>query len=277
MATAESSARRHGLRDADRVPGAMLASTLRCLPAALAAAVAMLVSVLLVALLSPEFRQVPASGPPFVAGNIPDAFRIFDENLLVLALYAMGNVAASVIRRWRQGEVQPMTASRGLASRLALATVVGLLVFAVCRQAYALGHGLAGFAGYFYVSRWRVWLSVLPHALPELTGIFLPVAAWLFASRGGRQRELLALTVAAVAAALPLLAAASLTEVYIAPRVFNALTCIKETEGFRAGGDDCGPEPRECAKLSPAQFERRYHIHLSPADVTDARRHCDAV
>jgi len=190
-------------------------------------------------------------------------------------LYAMGNLAASVIQRQRTGDAHLMTIGRELASRLAMALVIGLLLFAACRQAYVLGHGLAGYSDYFYVSRWRLWLGVLPHALPELTGIFLPVAAWLFASRHGKQRELLAFTVAAVLAALPLLATAALLEVYVSPKVFRALSCIGPSEGFRGGGD-CGPEPQECPRLGPAEFENRFHIHLSQPEIAGARRHCRA-
>jgi hypothetical protein len=274
MAVAENSAGRPGLRGVDLVSSTTPARILRWLPTAFAAATALLLSVLVVAMLSGEFRQIPPSGPPFVSGNLLDAARIFAENLLVLMLYAMGGVAASVIQRRRIRNALPMTTGGELPSRLAMVIVIGLLLFAACRQAYVLGHGLAGFSEYFYVSRWRLWLGVLPHALPELTGIFLPVAAWRFASRKGRQRELLALTVAAVLAALPLLATAALIEVYVSPRVFRALTCIGVSEGFRGGGGDCGSEVKKCPRLSPVEFEKRYHIHLSPAEITGARTHC---
>ena len=159
--------------------------------------------------------------------------------------------------------------------RLATAIVVGLLLLAACRQAYALGHRLAGFSEYFYASRWRLWLGVLPHALPELTGVFMPLAAWRFANGHGQQRELFAFTAAAVVAALPLLATAALIEVYVSPKVFRTLTCIGASEGFRAGGD-CAAEPRECSRLSPAEFEKRYHIHLSQAEIAGARGRCRA-
>ena len=251
------------------------ARPIRWLPVALMATAAMLVSVLVVALLSGEARRVPASGPPFVAGSIPDAASILGENLLVLSLYAMGNVAAFGIQRWRTGDARHMTSGRALVGRLATAMVVGLLSFVACRQAVVLGHGLAGFANYFYVPRWRLWLGVLPHALPELAGIFLPVAAWLHASRKGKERELLGFTVAAVLAALPLLASAALIEVYVSPKVFRAVTCIGEREGFRGGGD-CGEETQECPRLSPAAFDERFHIHLSPAEIAGARRGCSA-
>lgn len=273
MTIAENSARRKGVRGVDRASGTMAAQTLHRLPAALVAATALLFSVLAVAMLSAESRQVPASGPPFVAGGISDAARIFGENLLVLSLYATGNIAALLIQRWRAGEDQSKMMSREFVSRLATAMVIGLLLFAACREAYALGRGLAGFSGYFYASPWRLWLGVLPHALPELTGIFLPVVVWFFASREGKEHELLTLTAAAVLAALPLLMTAALMEVYVSPKVFRVLTCIGESEGFRGGGD-CGPESRECPKLSLAEFEKRYHIHLSQAEVIGAREHC---
>lgn len=275
MAAAENSARWQGLGRVERVSSTTVARTVRWLPVALLAAATLLLSVLVVAMLSGEPMQVPPSGPPFVAGSVFDAARIFGENLLVLTLYAMGNLAASIIQRGRTGDAQPMTIGSESVGRLATAIVIGLLLFAACRQAYVLGHGLAGYSDYFYVSRWRLWLGVLPHALPELTGVFLPVAAWLFASRHGRQRELPAFTVAAVLAALPLLATAALLEVYVSPKAFRALTCIGVSEGFRGGGD-CGPEPRECPRLSPAEFETRYHVHVSPSEIAGARRHCRA-
>lgn len=273
MAVAENSARRQALRGMDQASSTVVAQTFRRLPAAFLTATTLLFGVLVIATLSGESRQVPASGPPFVVGDISDAARIFGENLLVLLLYAMGNIAALLIQRWRRGEERSEMVSREFVSRLATSMVIGLLLFAAYREAYTLGHGLAGFSGYFYVSPWRLWSGVLPHALPELTGIFLPVVIWLFAGREGKERELLTLTVVAVLAALPLLATAALIEVYVSPKVFRVMTCIGEREGFRGGGH-CRPELQECPKLSFAEFENRYHVHLSRAEVVGAREHC---
>ena len=39
-------------------------------------------------------------------------------------------------------------------------------------------------------------LRLLPHALPELFAVFLPLAAWSIASRRGAWHELLAATIA---------------------------------------------------------------------------------
>ena len=273
MAAVESTAPGRAPREAGRHAGTAAARVIRWLPVALAMAVVMLVGVLVVALLSREARQVPASGPPFVAGTLEDAPGILGENLLVLLLYAMGSVAASGIRSWRVGNAQPSTARTTLVSRLSTAMLLGLLLFVACRQAVFLGHGLAGFANYFYVPRWRLWLAVLPHAIPELTAVFLPVSAWRYASREGEEQKLAAFTAAAVLAALPLLAAAALIEVYVSPKAFRAVACIGEREGFRGGGD-CGAQAHACPQLSPGEFERRFHIRLGHAEIASARRGC---
>ena len=66
-------------------------------------------------------------------------------------------------------------------------------------------------------------VGLLPHALLELTALFLPLAAWVIASRRDRWDELLAATWVTVAIALPVLLAASAIEVYVSPRLILAL------------------------------------------------------
>ena len=61
---------------------------------------------------------------------------------------------------------------------------------------------------------------LLPHAIPELTALFLPLAAWIIASRRGEWEQLLAATVVTVAIAVPILVAAAVFEVYAAPHLF---------------------------------------------------------
>jgi Stage II sporulation protein M len=235
------------------------------------AATCLLLFVLAVAVLSAEYRQVPVSGPPFVAGSITDAMRIFGENCLVLALYVAACLSVFVMRRHRRAPTESWTAQEVTRTRLATSLIIGLLLVAVCRQAYVLGHGLAGFSAFFYVNRWRLWLAVLPHAIPELTAMLLPVAAWFCASRKGELDQLAAVTVSALLVALPLLASASLIEVYVSPKAFRAVTCIQAKEGFTAG-THCGTE-EECPKLSRRAFEEHYGIHLGPG----SRQHCRAV
>ena len=66
-------------------------------------------------------------------------------------------------------------------------------------------------------------MSLLPHALPELVALFLPLAAWIVASRRGAWDELLAATVVTVAIAIPILVLAAVWEVYGAPHVVRAV------------------------------------------------------
>ena len=53
--------------------------------------------------------------------------------------------------------------------------------------------------------------------------LFLPLAAWIIASRRGEWDNLLAATFVTVALAIPVLVMSALWEVYIAPHVLRAL------------------------------------------------------
>ena len=66
-------------------------------------------------------------------------------------------------------------------------------------------------------------MGLLPHAVPELTALFLPLAAWLVASRRGRWADLLAATVVTVSIAVPVLLAAAAVELYVSPEWLQAL------------------------------------------------------
>jgi uncharacterized membrane protein SpoIIM required for sporulation len=63
----------------------------------------------------------------------------------------------------------------------------------------------------------------MPHALIELTALFLPLAAWIIASRRGEWDQLLAATLVTVAIALPMLLVAAVIEVWVSPHVLQAL------------------------------------------------------
>ena len=80
-------------------------------------------------------------------------------------------------------------------------------------------------------------MSVLPHAIPELIALFLPLAAWIIASRRGEWEQLLAATVVTVAVAVPVLVVAALIEVYVSPHLFVDLThihppIVRNSEGW---------------------------------------------
>jgi hypothetical protein len=64
-------------------------------------------------------------------------------------------------------------------------------------------------------------LTLLPHALPELFALFLPLAAWMVASRRGAWNELLAATAATTAIAVPMLVLAACVEVFVWPHLLR--------------------------------------------------------
>jgi hypothetical protein len=155
---------------------------------------------------------------------------VLGHNMLVLALHAMACVAGFIA-----GSSLPLQAqshsgvSRWVhehGGRLAIAFVVCATTFSLSAQAYVLGHTLAGVANFLEISPALLLLGVLPHALLELVALFLPLAAWIIASRRGEWDQLLAATLVTVAVAVPVLVVAALIEVYVSPHLFVALTGI---------------------------------------------------
>jgi hypothetical protein len=199
------------------------------------AASGLLIAVLLLAALARgEVESIPRE-PPFAVGDGADVLGVFGHNLLVLALHAMACVAGFIA-----GSSLPLQAHsrRGLSrwvhahgGRLAIGFVVCATSFSLSAQAYLLGDRLAGFAHFLGVSPALLLLAVLPHAIPELIALFLPLAAWIMASRRGEWEQLLAATLVTVTVAVPLLLAAALVEVYISPHLFVALTGVRFATG----------------------------------------------
>jgi hypothetical protein len=66
-------------------------------------------------------------------------------------------------------------------------------------------------------------LALAPHALPELIALFLPLAAWMLASRHGKWQDLLAATFVTVAIAVPVLLAAAAVETWVSPQLLAAI------------------------------------------------------
>jgi uncharacterized membrane protein SpoIIM required for sporulation len=93
--------------------------------------------------------------------------------------------------------------------------------FSLVAQAYALGLTGAQLAHQLGISPGQLVLTVLPHAVPELVALFLPLAAWTIASRRDEWHDLLAATFATVAIAVPMLVAAATWEIYVWPRLLE--------------------------------------------------------
>jgi Stage II sporulation protein M len=215
------------LRAWQQRPGPVLGGWLA---GAAVAAAGLLLAVWAVASLEGGYQQVVSLQPPFGVGDGASVLRVLRSNMLVLALHAMACVAGFIA-----GSSLPLQAEhhRGLSrwvhehgGRIAITFVVCATTFSLSAQAYLIGHTLAGVSGFLNVSPGLLLLGVLPHAVPELIALFLPLAAWIIASRKGQWEQLLAATFVTVAIAVPVLVAAAFVEVYVSPHLFSALTHI---------------------------------------------------
>jgi hypothetical protein len=198
----------------------------RWVAAALAIAVVLLGAVWLIALVS-----TPDVSQSFLAlGTRPDlgqVMHVVGRNALVLALHAFACVAGFIAGSSLPQEAQQRSGiSRWVhekAGPLAIAFVIGATAFSLLTQAFVLGQGAASLAAQLDVSPGLLLAGLLPHALPELVALFLPLAAWIIASRQKDWHELLAATLVTVLLAVPVLVAAAFVEVYVSPGLLRAL------------------------------------------------------
>src|SRR5207244_3471170 len=199
------------LRAWQREPGAVLG---RWAAGSTAAAAGLLLAVWLISSLYGGRQQVVNLQPPFAVGDAGDVLVVMKRNLLVLALHAMACVAGFIA-----GSSLPLQAQHrhGVSrwvhehgGRLAIAFVVAATTFSLSAQAYVIGRTLGGVAAFLRVSPGLLLVGVLPHALPELVALFLPLAAWIIASRTAKWDQLLAATFVTVAVALSVVLVACL-------------------------------------------------------------------
>ena len=183
--------------------------------------------ILLVAVLHPGQGAIDIWQPPFSPGDSGDVLQIFSRNLLVLALHAMACIAGFIAGDSLALQIRTQT---GLTRwvhengrRFAMVFVAAATLFSLSLQAYALGRAVGQAAVTLGVPPALVVLGVIPHALPELMALFLPLAAWLIASRRGQWDRLLAASIVTAAIALPVLLLTATWEVYVAPHVLSAL------------------------------------------------------
>ncbi len=115
------------------------------------------------------------------------------------------------------------------AGELAILFVCAVTLFSLGTQALYLGFQGSTIAYQLRITRLELILSVLPHAIPELTALFLPLAAWLIASRRGEWNQLLAATLITVVLAIPTLVVAATIEVYVWPHILHALSPVTYT------------------------------------------------
>ena len=188
---------------------------------ALAFAAGLLAAVLAVASVAqPDLTPAFIPGIAFPA-DAADVLDVIARNGLVLALHAAACVAGFIA-----GSSLPEQASRMTgwqrwvhekARPIAFGWIVAVTCFSLVTQAFILGSAGAQLAEQFLISPTLLMLTVFPHAIVELTAVFLPLAAWTIASRRGEWHDLLAATFATVAIALPMIVVAALWETFVWP------------------------------------------------------------
>jgi hypothetical protein len=159
-----------------------------------------------------------------------DVASVLGRNALVLALHATacvaGFIAGSSLRHEAARRTGFWRVVHEKAGPIAIAFVVAATLFSLTTQAYVLGSDAATISEAAQISPGTLILTILPHAVPELVAIFLPLAAWLIASRNDDWQDLLAATVATVGIAIPILIVASLIETYLWPHLLVAASPV---------------------------------------------------
>jgi hypothetical protein len=180
-------------------------------------------------LLTPDITPIHLAG--LTSQSDPgDLLPILWRNSLVLALHGTACVAGFIA-----GASMPIAAAQRTgfsrwihvkAGELAILFVCAVTLFSLGTQALYLGFQGSTIAFQLDITRLELILSVLPHALPELAALFLPLAAWIIASRRGEWNQLLAATFLPVALAIPVLIATATIEVYVWPEILEALSPV---------------------------------------------------
>jgi hypothetical protein len=193
-----------------------------------AISVALLGAVYAVATLTtPDTTRYYLPGYHAPAG-IVDYLHVLLRNSLVLALHALACVAG-----FMAGSSLPLSASHrtGLsrwvhekAGPLAIGFVVLATTFSLVTQAYIIGGNAASIALQLGTTPAWLLLAILPHALPELISLFLPLAAWVIASRKDDWQDLLAATFVTMAIAVPVLLASAAVETWVSPHLLEAIS-----------------------------------------------------
>jgi hypothetical protein len=159
--------------------------------------------------------------------GLPQYLAVLYRNSLVLALHALACVAGFIA-----GSSLPLSAaSRSGAARwvhekagpLAITFVVCATAFSLCTQAYVIGGTAASVADQLGATPGVLLVALAPHAVPELVALFLPLAAWMIASRMGDWQDLLAATLVTVAVAIPVLLASAAIEIWVSPQLLDAI------------------------------------------------------
>jgi hypothetical protein len=194
----------------------------------LAVALALLTATYLVAMASSPDPTGVAFPGLWVPPEAADYRYVLTRNFLVLALHSLacvaGFMAGSSLPQVAEGYSGVWRWIHDKAGPLAIGFVVLATAFSLSTQAYVLGGSASTLAAQLDVPRLVLMAGLLPHALPELVALFLPLAAWTIASRRAAWHELLAATLVTSAMAAPILIVSGIIEVWVTPDVLRALS-----------------------------------------------------
>ena len=186
-------------------------------------AVGLLMAVYMVAKLTPADATIYQIPGVTRDATLTDYGHVLFRNSLVLSLHALACVAG-----FMAGSSLPLSAAQRSgfskwvhekAGPLAIGFVVCATLFSLGTQAFIIGGTAASLATQLGTSPGPLLLALTPHAVPELIALFLPLAAWMIASRRGDWHELLAATFVTVAIAVPVLLAAAAVETWVSPQL----------------------------------------------------------
>lgn len=177
--------------------------------------------------LTPDLTRLGIAGVTHPV-DFEDFLRILGRNGTVLAFHAMACVAGFIA-----GASMPIAAANrtGLsrwvhtkAGELAILYVIAVTLFSLSVQAFVLGFQASALAGQLDITNAALILSVAPHALIELTALFLPLAAWTLAARQGEWNQLLAATFLTVVIAVPMIVLGALIELVLWPQILISIS-----------------------------------------------------
>jgi hypothetical protein len=173
----------------------------------------------------------PGNGTILAGFNAPaglsDVGHVLVRNSLVLALHSLacvaGFIAGSSLPAQAAEQSQFMRRAHDRIGRAAIVFVICATTFSLVTQSLTIGQAASSLAAENGMSVGVLLLGLLPHALLELMALFLPLAAWMIASRRRHWHDLLAATFVTTALAAPVLVIAAFVEVFVSPHLLLAL------------------------------------------------------
>jgi hypothetical protein len=153
-------------------------------------------------------HYVPVFADPSGASDVA---RIAFKNSLVLLMSLLVCVAVHLAHQ--PGRHSPAV------RWLVLRSVAGFVAYSLLSQSWRLGHDLADAAATLDLSPPALLLRACVHAVPELTAVFLPLAACVHLLRRDRAADLGAATLLCAAVAWPVVFFCAGVEVHLTPHV----------------------------------------------------------